>query len=68
VKDTDSKKKNVLEQYFFKKVIDIGASVIETHLKEGIRNKNIPGTITPLVVQSGTDSQAMPYLATFLLR
>ncbi len=51
-------KNNGLENYFFKKVIDVGASVLETHLKQGVKEKNNPGVVPPLVVQSGNDSKS----------
>ena len=54
-KNSTSKNNNGLEHYFFKKVIDVGASLIETQLKEGIKGKNNPAVVTPLILQSGND-------------
>ena len=57
-KNITPKKNNSLENYFFKKVIDVGASVLESHLKHGIKEKNNSSIATPLVVQSGNDSKS----------
>ena len=54
-KNSIPKKNNSLEHYFFKKVIDVGASVIEMQLKEGIKGKNNLTGLTPLIVQSGNE-------------
>ncbi len=57
-KNNTPKKNNSLEHYFYKKVMDVGASILETQLKEGIKGKNNPAVNTPLIVQRGNNAES----------